>query len=86
MHPVLASRIEIDAAVCRGLGKLPGETLRDAALRVVRTRRGSTQRRVAAHCILNDSLPPWENMQRAAMWLAIEHPETTLKKLRGLRR
>jgi hypothetical protein len=61
-----SDRIRIDAIVCRGLGKLPGETLDERARICLRRCKGRKQ--LAAHALVSPggSPDPWERMRRAA--------------------
>ena len=68
--------LALDGIVGEGLEREPRESLASAALRMIRSGRGSTQQRVAAHCVLNESQPPWDNMRRAAFWLTVHSDDT----------
>lgn len=57
--------LAIDLAVCKGLGKRPGETLLTAASRALRGAPEAAKRR-AAGILLNRSGDVWERMRRAA--------------------
>lgn len=72
-------RIELDAIVCRGLAKHPGETLVQAALRAIEQDEPGSRRRRAAEALLGGSNRPamtvpesrdvWQRMSAAAVIL-----------------
>jgi hypothetical protein len=71
MHDL--DRIAIDRRVCRGLGKLPGERIVDAARRVLAARDSTLpQRRAAAILMSDDKRPIWTRMWHAAEVLGDE--------------